>query len=295
MFKYIYGLNIIYIDYYIENNIIDKPTLYYKGVRDDPTINIYKDFETGALVLDKIKEQKYQTKGFDYWNCKNITDARNKTYDDDIRRYKQLKNKNINYSTLLDFGCGNGGLLKIIKEKTNKYIMGVELNNELVNYLNNENITAYDDINKISNNLKLDCIMLNHVLEHLYNPIKTLREIKKKMNHKTLLIIEVPHADDFLISEYNCNEFKKFTFWSEHLILHTQKSLLRLLNIIGFSSIEITYYQRYNIFNHLGWLSNGTPGGHKTTNLSDNDLIKSYENFLIKNKKTDTLIAYCYI
>ena len=34
------------------------------------------------------------------------------------------------------------------------------------------------------------------------------------MNDKTLLIIEVPHADDFLISEYNCNEFKKFTFWS---------------------------------------------------------------------------------
>jgi 2-polyprenyl-3-methyl-5-hydroxy-6-metoxy-1,4-benzoquinol methylase len=219
--------------------------------------------------------------------------ARNKTYDDDIRRYNQLKN--INYSTLLDFGCGNGGLLKIIKEKENKNIIGVELNNELVNYLNNENITTYNDINKIPNNLKFDCIMLNHVLEHLYDPIKTIREIKKKMDSKTLLIIEVPHADDFLISKYNCDEFKKFTFWSEHLILHTEKSLIKLLNIVGFSSIQITYYQRYNFFNHLGWLSNGKPGGHKTTNLSDNDLIKSYDNFLIKNKKTDTLIAYCYI
>ena len=40
--------------------------------------------------------------------------------------------------------------------------------------------------------------MLNHVLEHLYDPIKTLKNIKEKMNTKTLLIIEVPHANDLL-------------------------------------------------------------------------------------------------
>ena len=55
------------------------------------------------------------------------------------------------------------------------------------------------------------------------------------------------------------------------------------------------YYQRYNIFNHLYWLSNGKPGGHKNTNYNDNNLIHSYNEFLIKNKKTDTLIAHCYI
>jgi predicted SAM-dependent methyltransferase len=137
--------------------------------------------------------------------------------------------------------------------------------------------------------------MLNHVLEHLYDPIKTLKHIKNKMKKKTILIIEVPHAHDFLISEYKCEAFKKFTFWSEHLILHTEKSLNTLLKKVGFSDIKITYYQRYNIFNHLQWLSNGKPGGHKNTKFKDIDLINSYNNFLIKNKKTDTLIAYCYI
>jgi 2-polyprenyl-3-methyl-5-hydroxy-6-metoxy-1,4-benzoquinol methylase len=281
------------MDYFIKNNIIDNPELYYKGVRDDPTINVYKDYSTGAIVLDKIKEQKYENKGLKYWNCKNIMQARNKTYDDDIRRYKQLNNQN--YTTLLDFGCGNGGLLKIIKENDNKNIIGIDLNNELVKNLNDEGITTYNDINKIPNNLNFNCIMLNHVLEHLYEPIETLKKIKKKMNEKTLLIIEVPHADDILISEYSCNKFKKFTFWSEHLILYTEKSLMRLLNIVGFSNIKITYYQRYNVFNHLNWLNKGTPGGHKTTIFSDDELIKSYDKFLIKNKKTDTLIVYCYI
>jgi SAM-dependent methyltransferase len=280
------------MEYYIENKIIYNTTFFFKGVRDDEMINVLKDTNTEALVLDKIKEQNYENKGLNYWNSINIKDAQNKTYDDDIRRYKQLKN--VNYVSLLDFGCGNGGLLKIIKEKNKeKNIFGLEINKNLIEYLNHENIKVYSDIEQISSDL--DCIMMNHVLEHLYDPIKILKCIKKKMKRNTLLIIEVPHANDFLISEYNCNEFKKFTLWSEHLILHTEKSLLNLLNKVGFSNIEITYYQRYNIFNHLNWLSNGKPGGHKNNIYNDKELIDSYNNFLIKNKKTDTLIAYCYI
>jgi len=282
------------MEYFIKNKIIEQPILFHKGVRDDPSINVFKDIHTGALVLDKIKEQKYETNGLSYWNSENINDARNTTYDDDLRRYKQLNN--INFKTLLDFGCGNGGLLKIINnEEKDKNVIGIELNNELLKYLNSEKIICYNKINKIPSNNIFDCIMLNHVLEHLYDPIKTLKQIRERMNSKTLLIIEVPHANDFLISEYDCHEFKKFTFWSEHLILYTEKSLVNLLNIVGFTNIKINYYQRYNIFNHLGWLSNGTPGGHKTTKLNDNELVDTYNKFLIKQKKTDTIIAYCYI
>ena len=282
------------MEYFIKNKIIEQPILFHKGVRDDPSINVFKDIHTGALVLDKIRKQNYETNGLSYWNSENIIDARNSTYNDDLRRYNQLKN--INFNNLLDFGCGNGGLLKIIKNNNkDKNIVGVELNNELVKYLNAENITCYNKIHEIPSNYNFNCIMLNHVLEHLHEPIETLKKIKDKMNSKTLLIIEVPHADDFLISEYNCNKFKNFTFWSEHLILHTENSLIKLLNIAGFSNIQITYYQRYNIFNHLCWLSNGTPGGDKTTNFNDDELINTYNNFLIKQKKTDTIIAYCYI
>ena len=283
------------MDYYKSNNIISASlVLYHKGVRDDPEINVYKDLSTCALVLDKIKLQKYENKGFDYWDSNNISDARNKTYDDDIRRYNQLND--VNYTNLLDFGCGNGGLLKIIKDiNKDKNVVGVELNNEIRSYLNKENLDIFSGLDHIPKNYIFDCIMLNHVLEHLYDPINILKSVKNKMCSDTLLIIEVPHADDFLISEYNCDKFKKFTFWSEHLILHTEKSLTNLLNIVGFSNINIKYYQRYNIFNHLKWLSDGIPGGHKEQKYNSNELIESYNKFLIKNKKTDTLIAYCYI
>jgi hypothetical protein len=66
-----------------------------------------------------------------------------------------------------------------------------------------------------------------------------------------------------------------------------------MLNIIGFSKVEINYYQRYTIFNHLNWLNNGTQGGHKNNKFNDNNLISSYDSFLENNKKTDTIIVYC--
>ena len=173
--------------------------------------------------------------------------------------------------------------------------IGVELNQELVQELNSENIVTFTSINQIPSSISFDCIMMNHVLEHLYDPIETLHSLKQRMNANTILIIEVPHANDILISGYDCDAFKKFTFWSEHIILHTEKSLRRLLSQIGFEKVEITYVQRYNIFNHLHWLSHGKHGGHKHENFHDDELILSYERFLIEQKKTDTLIAYCYI
>jgi 2-polyprenyl-3-methyl-5-hydroxy-6-metoxy-1,4-benzoquinol methylase len=281
------------MEIYLNTNVICNPIFFHEGVRDDPNINVFKCTSTEALVLDKIKKQNYEETGVSYWNTKSIDDAREKTYDDDFRRYNSLKN--IEFNSLLDFGCGNGGLLKLLKsQKKNKNVVGIELNNQMIEYLNKEEIETYNSIDKIPQET-FDCIMLNHVLEHLYEPIEILHKIKRKMNEKTLLIIEVPHANDILIKHYNCNEFKKFTFWSEHLILHTEKSLFNLLSQIGFTNINIKYEQRYNIFNHLYWLSNGKPGGHKKIDLYNEELVISYNNFLKESKMTDTLIAYCYI
>ena len=141
------------MDYYIKYNIIQTPKHYKSGVRDDPNINVYKDMSTKAFLLDKIKQQQYEKKGLSYWSSENIKDARLKTFDDDIRRFNQLTN--INYETILDFGCGNGGLLKIIKEKKDKNIIGIELNKDLLKYLNAESINTFASISEIPQNINL--------------------------------------------------------------------------------------------------------------------------------------------
>ncbi len=60
----------------------------------------------------------------------------------------------------------------------------------------------------------------------------------------------------------------------------------------GFKKIKINYFQRYGFDNHLGWFIKRKPGGHKFfRKYNSNSLNSNYVNNLIKQKKTDTLIA----
>jgi 2-polyprenyl-3-methyl-5-hydroxy-6-metoxy-1,4-benzoquinol methylase len=180
-----------------------------------------------------------------------------------------------------------GGFLKrTIKAKS---LAGIELRKECIFYIkkNIKKIYISDNLNNL--NEKYDIITMFHFLEHIPYQIKTLKELKKKLTKNGKIIIEVPSADDFLLQ---LKEFKKFTFWSEHLILHTENSLRKILEVSGFKKINIKYYQRYNFSNHLGWFIKRMPGGHNSyKNISDAKINKEYSDYLIRRKSTDTLIA----
>lgn len=132
-----------------------------------------------------------------------------------------------------------------------------------------------------------------HVIEHLPNPLETLDEMKSKVRSGGTILIEVPHARDFLLTTLGCEAFKKFTLWSQHLVLHTKESLKRTLSYVGLSDIEVIGVQRYPLSNHLYWMSEGRPGGHKTP-LSVMDsaaLFDAYQGSLARMDATDTLVA----
>ena len=107
------------------------------------------------------------------------------------------------------------------------------------------------------------------------------------------ILIEVPHANDFLLSAVNCEVFKQFTLWSQHLVLHTRESLLKTLKFVGLEEIQIEGIQRYPISNHLNWLANGKAGGHKSplSSLDSDALFDAYQNSLARIDATDTLVA----
>ena len=71
-------------------------------------------------------------------------------------------------------------------------------------------INIYNNINLVKN--KVDIITMFHVLEHLPNQVDTLKSLKSKLRRGGKIIIEVPHAQDFLILQNNLKEFKNFTF-----------------------------------------------------------------------------------
>ena len=140
---------------------------------------------------------------------------------------------------------------------------------------------------------KFDVILSFHVIEHLPDPINEIKKLRSFLSSKGKIIIEVPHANDFLLSHAKVESFKDFTLWSQHLILHTKDSLFKLLKSVGFKKINIDGIQRYNIANHMNWLINNKSGGHKSylAKLENRQIKKEYANFLSKLNANDTLIT----
>ena len=258
---------IIFLEKYITTNE------YYSLLK-------YKDVD--RKVLDKSKRKIANVKTF----SGNI---KTPIIEDDYRRASQFE-KNLKNKDILDFGCGWGGFLRNIKNY--KSLSGVELRKECTNFIKNniQKIDISDNINSFDK--KFDIITMFHVLEHIPYQTETLKVLKSKLKNKGKIIIEVPHAEDFLILQEELKEFKNFTFWSEHLILHTYKSLKSILLKSGFKNINIQYYQRYNFSNHLGWFLKRKPGGHNFyKEIVSDKLNLSYCENLKKLGQTDTLIA----
>lgn len=193
---------------------------------------------------------------------------------------------------ICDFGCGAGLFLDSVKGNCSS-VIGVELQKRFLDSMKNQGIRCTNSLDDILDS-SLDCIFSFHVLEHLPDPIETLSNLKDKLKPGGLLIVEVPHARDILLSgPIASEEFKKFTLWSQHLILHTRDSLRGLLSYSGFDSIDIKGVQRYPLSNHLFWLAHNKPGGHVGTlsELDSDDLYDSYFASLARIDRTDTLIG----
>lgn len=261
--------------------------LFHKGTRDNNDINVLKCNNSGILILDQINTND------NFYENDEHYDKINKNPQlliDDNRRINQYK-KIIKDKTILDFGCGQGDFLKFSLKYTRKSY-GVELHKKNRKDLNEGGIKVHKTINEFKSK-KFDVIFLNHVFEHLTSPIEIIKSIKEFMHKDSLLIIEVPHANDFLIKKMNNLDFKNFTFWSEHIILHTKKSMKIIFESCNYSSYKFEFFQRYPISNHVHWMNEGKPGGHNIYSfLNDKCLTKSYNDFLIKNEWTDTLIGY---
>ena len=264
----------------------------------DSNISVLQDKKSRVIFLEKLLRNKkyYKSKNTNrkkiFGDSYSIINLKNKlietqNLDDDQRRCDQFK-KYIKNKNILDYGCGAGGfVLKALRIA--KKCSAIEVNNDHINNLKNK-INIADSIESV--NEKFDCITMFHVLEHMPSQVDIIKKIKKKLKKKGNLIIEVPSALDFLLKFKNLKEFKNFTFWSEHLILHTEKSLKKILLKSGFSNIKILFHQRYNFANHLGWFIDKKPGGHKKyREMSDYKLEKHYIDFLKKTKSTDTLVA----
>lgn len=153
---------------------------------------------------------------------------------------------------LLEVGTGSGRLLELL----NGYgwqTYGTELGKDAAEYaqnkrnLNVKHGTIFDA--KYEDNF-FDCIYYHHVFEHVYDPFKELKELKRILKPNGYLYIAVPN-----IASFEAKLFQQYWIALDppvHLYHFSQKTLYHFLKSAGFTPHSFrTYSPEYNLYHSL--------------------------------------------
>jgi len=251
-------------------------SLFKRGVRGNADVNVLRCSDTGAYVLnttDHIDDNYYSKKrppctapSSDMW---------------DMPRRKALIQPFFG-KRWLDIGAGNC----LLQEKTKgKFAQAIAVDPQLPD----EDKSGYVTTKQLPNSGEFDVITLFHSLEHMRDPLGMLTNCRHLARTGTTIIVEVPHARDTLIEE-GVDAFIDFTFWEQHLILHTENTLKAFADASGLTNNTVAYIQRYPQENHDLWKAQGKPGGHLGRATSNSE----YSRNLCAMKVSDTLLLRCY-
>ena len=146
---------------------------------------------------------------------------------------------------LLDIGGGNGRYLFVL-QKLGWQTYGIEPNSVSSGYARDElqlNVETGDLLNYKCEGKFFDVITMWHSLEHLYEPIPTLKEVKRVLKDDGLLVIAIPNIDSFAAKVFKENWYQLEV--PIHLIAFSPDSITRMLDSAGFNVKKI-YYDRRN-------------------------------------------------
>lgn len=200
-------------------------------------------------------------------------------------RYAVVEDIFLSTNNVLEVGAATGAFIQQLKGKACSIVEPADDNRQFAQQFADK---AYGDLSDIPADEYFDVICMFHVFEHIREPQKFLESCRKHLTPGGMIVIEVPHIEDPLISLYDCHAYKDFYFQPMHPFIHSLASLRSIFLPQGFRERQVIYHQRYGLVNHLNWLAQGKPGGNDAwlTLLGDNE---SYKAALEKSAQTDTI------
>jgi SAM-dependent methyltransferase len=147
--------------------------------------------------------------------------------------------------TLLDFGCGDGAFL-LAARKCGWQVQGTELNPHAAR---KRGLDVVTDIHEIPDTTVFDCITLWHSLEHLCDPLSTLKSIRNYLSPTGVLLIAVPDNDGFQARLFGRRWLHLDV--PRHLYHYSETSLSALLRTTGFNPAK-RWHQEFE-YDLIGW------------------------------------------
>ena len=194
---------------------------------------------------------------------------------------------------LLEIGCSSGFMLKAFQD-LGLDCVGIEPSGVFSNYLCSKGFKVYKSLEGLQkkSKKKFDLIVHFFVLEHVRSPYEFFSQSMEVLKEGGKIIAEVPCANDPLANLYSITAFEKF-YWSiAHHYYYTPKSLGYVLDKMGLQ-YQMIAEQRYDLSNHIVWMTEGKPGGQGRYNhIYSAELIEKYKDDLKKNWVCDTIFLY---
>jgi 2-polyprenyl-3-methyl-5-hydroxy-6-metoxy-1,4-benzoquinol methylase len=139
--------------------------------------------------------------------------------------------------SIIEIGCSSGGTINGIK-KAVKSVQGCDLDVEAIKFAKNKfelNVEVGMYPSSLPNGPKL--FILSHMLEHVFNPFKTLKKIRLIMNPGDYLFIVVPGINGVAKGDYK-NDLRRY-FHIAHVTDFSLTTLTNMTNHAGFKSVNI--------------------------------------------------------
>jgi SAM-dependent methyltransferase len=105
-------------------------------------------------------------------------------------------------SSILDVGCGSGGLISYLNSIGFTNLTGIDP--FLEKGLENGSIKLCKcEIEEVSG--KFDCIMFHHSLEHLDDPLRALEKARDLLSEKGSILVRTPNKYSYALEQYGVN------------------------------------------------------------------------------------------
>jgi SAM-dependent methyltransferase len=141
---------------------------------------------------------------------------------------------------VLDVGCGSGHGLKFIKDQIRDCeIFGIESSKECCEILQSDKIGASivttdfdsDWTDKYHN--KFDLVILRHVIEHMLNPVKTLKKIRNVISKNGVIYFATPDMMHPRLNLRDYDEWWQYWFRAVHPYYYCKETLFKILELAG--------------------------------------------------------------
>jgi SAM-dependent methyltransferase len=164
--------------------------------------------------------------------------------------YQSVKNNSSQINgKILDVGCGKKPYKNIF---TYTEYIGLDIDNEGHDHSNEDIDIFYDGVNFPFMQNTFDCLLVNQVLEHVFNPNDFLLECNRVLKKDGLMLITVPflwdeHEQPFDFGRYSSFGIKSILEKANFEIVNSEKTLNDFRAVI--TVIILYFYKSININN----------------------------------------------